>query len=373
MNTPRGTRLRLCIVTPAHSGAQTGGAEYQINCLIDELAATSRYEIFYLARLVDLAYVPHGYQIVQVGHTNRPPRFGYITDAVPLYRALRHLHPDVIYQRVACGHTGIAAYFARRHGARMIWHVAHDSDVMRESVIDGGNPLRRLMEKASIRYGIRHVQGIVTQTRHQAQLLAANFGRQADAVIPNFQPPPVEPVDKADSVTVLWIGSLKPWKQPEAFVRLAAACRDLQAVRFVLVGGGSDGTRWHEGLMRQIGVTDNLEYVGALSQVEVNRALARAHIYVNTSLYEGFPNTFIQAWMREVPVLSLHVDPDGVLEREQLGGCAGSEPRLAQLVRKLVVNEPLRRAMGARCRGYANQHHSMANVGRLVELIEAGN
>lgn len=372
MKKQRDSRLRLCIVTPAHSGAQTGGAEYQINCLIDVLAATARYEIFYLARLVDPAFRPQGYQIVQVGRTNKSPRFGYIADAVPLYRALRSLAPDVIYQRVACGHTGIAAHFARRHGARMIWHVAHDSDVMRDSLIDGRNPIRRLMEKASIRYGIRRAQRIVTQTRHQAELLAENFGRQADALIPNFQPLPLEPIEKAGSVTVLWIGSLKPWKQPEAFVRLAAACRDLEAVRFVLIGGGSEGTAWHGGLMRQIGAIGNLNYVGAMSQADVNRALAQAHVYVNTSLYEGFPNTFIQAWMREVPVVSLHVDPDGVLEREQLGGCAGNEQRLAELVRNLAVNESLRRAMGEKSRSYANQYHSMANVERLAELFESG-
>ena len=57
----------------------------------------------------------------------------------------------------------------------------------------------------------------------------------------------------------------------------------------------------------------------------MNRLLARSHIFVNTSTHEGFPNTFIQSWLREVVVVSLQVDPDQVLERQQVGIAAGSE------------------------------------------------
>jgi hypothetical protein len=42
----------------------------------------------------------------------------------------------------------------------------------------------------------------------------------------------------------------------------------------------------------------NLEYVGPVSLEEVNVWLARSSIFVNTSLpRQGFPNTFIQAWL----------------------------------------------------------------------------
>ncbi len=55
-------------------------------------------------------------------------------------------------------------------------------------------------------------------------------------------------------------------------------------------------------------------FCGAISQQEVNAELANAHVLVNTSLYEGFPNTFIQAWMRRTVVVSLNVNPDGIFD-----------------------------------------------------------
>jgi glycosyltransferase involved in cell wall biosynthesis len=113
-------------------------------------------------------------------------------------------------------------------------------------------------------------------------------------------------------------------------------------------------------------------YLGEKSQKEVNEFLARAHVFVNTSLHEGFPNTFIQAWMREVPVVSLHVDPDEVLGRERIGIHAGSEEELRDAVRMLVVDPHRRAEYAVRAREYARRRHSLANAELLRQLIDTG-
>jgi hypothetical protein len=66
-------------------------------------------------------------------------------------------------------------------------------------------------------------------------------------------------------------------------------------------------------LLSQIRRMENLDLLGEVPLEEVNAQLAAGHLFVNTSKTEGFPNTFIQAWMRRVPTLSLDVDPDGIL------------------------------------------------------------
>lgn len=368
-------RLKLCIVTPHQSKAQRGGAEYQMQCLVDSLAQAGRYEVFYLARHTDPQGDEQRYRIVNVAGTASLFRFGYAMDALPLYRALKEINPDVIYQRVACGYTGISGLYARNHGTRMIWHVAHDTDVTPGERLDGRNPLRRFIEEQTLEYGIRRTTHIVTQTHQQAALLQKNYGRAADAVIANFHPEPTEPSDKSGPLRVLWVANLKPWKQPDAFIRLARALSDRQDVRFVMIGAASKGSGdrvWTDELLSAIKATPNIDYLGELSQAETNKQLSKSHLFVNTSLHEGFPNTFIQSWMREAPVVSLHVNPDAVLEREAVGFHAQTETNLAARIRELLDNPSLREQYAERARRYALRTHSLRNTQQLMQLIDTG-
>jgi glycosyltransferase involved in cell wall biosynthesis len=366
---------RLCIVTPAHSSTTAGGSEFQIDCLLETLVPQHRFEIFYLTSFVagNLPSPPYG--IVRIGDGKHAPRLGYLQHALPLYKALARVKPDVIYQRVAGGYSGIAAFYAQRTGATCVWHIAHDSDVTPGASLEGRNPLRRYLEKRSTEYAIRHASYIVAQTHRQAELLRQHYHREADAVIPNFQPAPLEQVDKSGPLSVVWIASLKPWKRPEVFVNLAASLRDLHDVRFVMVGPWACGPgqrKWADALTRRIESAPNLQYLGARSQSEVNTLLAQAHVFVNTSLYEGFPNTFIQAWSRDVAVVSLHVDPDNLLTAERIGiFCDGSEQRLAAAVRSLVTDPSARTELARRGRAHAQERHSLANARELVELLDS--
>ncbi len=364
---------RLCIVTPNHSAASMGGAEYQIDRLLDVMTRTRERDIYYLAHRVPLGLKANGYRIVQVGSSDGVGRFGFWLDAAPLYRALRRIAPDVIYQRVACGYTGIAAHYARVSGARLVWHVAHDSDVMpRSEPTDARNPIKRVFEKRCVEYGIRHAHRIVVQTERQAQLLNENFGRKADALIRNFHPQPRESVEKPEPLTVVWIANIKRWKQPEAFIRLAQHLSDIKNVRFVMVGAlDGEGRTWQNDLSHRLANTPNLDYVGPKNQASVNALLARAHVFVNTSLAEGYPNTFIQAWLREVPVISLTANPDGILDREGIGVHAGTEERLSQAVRMLLDDRVLRDEYGKRARRYAMRQHSESNALQLARLIDS--
>jgi glycosyltransferase involved in cell wall biosynthesis len=365
-------KATVCIVNPFEHG---GGAEYQISLLIDALVAAGRFDVHYLTHFVDGRDRTRNYRVSRIG-AGPIPRMGYLMEARALYGKLRELNPAVIYQRVACGYTGICAAYSRRRSVPLIWHAAHDTEVTAQVLDPARNFVRVRLEKWAVEFGIRNATRIVVQTRHQAQLLQENYGRTADAVIANFHPPPAESIDKRGPLTVLWIANLKLWKGPDVFVRLANALRDHPEVRFIMVGARaaeSGNKRWQHALMRGIEATPNLWYVGQKSHEEVNLLLARSHIFVNTSSHEGFPNTFIQSWLREVAVVSLQVDPDHVLEGQQVGVAAGSEAGLIAAVRRLIENSDARAAYALRGRQYATACHSLRNTGELIRLIDACN
>ena len=361
----------MCIVNPFEHG---GGAEYQIELLIEALVDCGRYEVHYLTHFPDQRDRSRRYRVWRIGE-GPIPRLGYMSDARALYRTLRQLKPCEIYQRVACAYTGICAAYAQRHGSTLLWHVAHDTDVTPQMLDPGRNLARVRLEKCAINFGARRAGMIVVQTEHQAGLLLRNFARTAAAVVPNFHPPAREALDKSGPFIVMWIANLKPWKRPEIFVRLAAQFADRGDVRFIMVGAAAAGggnRQWQASLLRSIEAAPNLEYLGQRTHAQVNELLARAHLFVNTSTQEGFPNTFIQSWMRGVAVLSVDVDPDEVLARGGLGVIAGSETALAAEVRRLIEDPALRERYAARGRSHAAARHSLDNIGTLLGLIDGG-
>jgi glycosyltransferase involved in cell wall biosynthesis len=111
--------------------------------------------------------------------------------------------------------------------------------------------------------------------------------------------------------------------------------------------------------------------LGLQGHAQVNQLLAGAHVFVNTSLHEGFPNTFIQAWMREVAVVSLAVDPDGVLQNSGVGLLAGNEAGLAPALRRLIEEPQTLAEVAKRGRKHADAQHSMQNSRLLVQMLEA--
>jgi glycosyltransferase involved in cell wall biosynthesis len=361
--------LKICIVNPFEHG---GGAEYQISLLIDALSADGGYEVHYLTHFIDQRQRTRNYSVSVAGGGGPIPRLGYVMDARSLYRTLREIGPQVIYQRVACAYTGICALYSLRRGVPMIWHVAHDSDVAPRLLEPARNFVRRRLEKWAVSFGARNATGIVVQSRCQSELLRENYCRSADALIPNFHPPASESIDKSGPLTVIWIANLKPWKRPEVFVRLAAHFSTRTDLRFIMVGAPAAATgnhEWRKSLMCDIEGAHNLQYVGQKTHAEVNRLLARSHVFVNTSTHEGFPNTFIQAWMRGAAVVSLSVDPDNVLERERVGIAAHTEAGLETAVRRLIDEPELLAGYSKRGSQHAAAHHSMANTARLVQLI----
>jgi len=155
---------------------------------------------------------------------------------------------------------------------------------------------------------------------------------------------------------------------------LANSLSSCSEVRFVIVGAQaatSGNKRWQLALKQGIQNAPNLQYLGQKSHAEVNQLLARAHIFVNTSVHEGFPNTFIQAWLRDVVVVSLQVDPDHLLDRRGVGIVARSEAGLVTAVRELIDNPDVRAAYRERGRAHAIEHHSLRNADELVGLLRS--
>src|SRR5262245_35370468 len=230
--------MRLCIVMGGHWEAQMGGAQFQAKCLLEALRGRQDFAIFYVANRVPAARERDGYKIVPIRAFGLPSA-RMLSHVPSVYWALRRLRPDVIYQRSLSAYSGICAHYAVRHGARFVLHLASANDA-RRSRHRGLRPDDLLLRAARgiAEYGLRHATAIVTQTEDQAELLRAEYGLEATAIVPNFHPPPEEsPAPRPRALRrVIWVANFKRVKCPERFVGLAAAFAQRSDVEFVMIG-----------------------------------------------------------------------------------------------------------------------------------------
>lgn len=352
-----------------------GGAEYQIKCLINKLMTVGEFEINYLARDFNPIFRPEGYTIKRISNNGRLTRFGYFFDTFNLWKSLNTIKPDVIYQRVGCAYTGITALYAKRHGCDLVWHVSSDSDVQPrfQQRCFRASSVPYQIEKTLTEYGLRNCRTIVVQSKDQDDYLGRFYGRSASMIIRNFHPSVGEEIKKSGRIKVVWVANFKHLKHPEIFIRLAAdLMKAWEKVNCIMIGAAADwDPAWQLSLEKKIEEVGCLRYLGPLSIEQVNSALSKSHIFVNTSSQEGFANTFIQAWMRKVPVVSLYSNPDNVLEKQGIGFCCGSYENLFRKVLGLLRDSTLRRTMGERAHKYALQAHSERNLETLVDLLRS--
>ena len=273
-----------------------------------------------------------------------------------VWRAMREVDADIYYQRSAAHLTGVVAEFCRRHGKRSIFAGASDTDFTR-----GRQQIRYRRDRWLFERGLARVDRIVAQNRAQVELCREHYGRDA-VLIPSCYEPPERP-RPAGGDCVLWVGTVHDYKQPEIFLDIA---RRLPHRRFVMVGGSAAaGERLRQGYFESIrdqaAGLPNVEFKGFLPLAEVEPWFDRARVFVNTSVYEGMPNTFMQAWARGIPTVAT-VDVGARREgREVYTRIAGAEDAAAEIER-LYVDELHWARASARCREYFDAEHSSTEV-----------
>jgi len=105
----------------------------------------------------------------------------------------------------------------------------------------------------------------------------------------------------------------------------------------------------------------NVSFHGPLSYWDTNELYGRAKLLVNTSDVEGFPNSYLQAWIRGVPVVTL-IDPDNVIEREGLGVAAKSSDQIRDAIRHFLSDPAEWKAASDRCRAFMTREYGEDKV-----------
>lgn len=279
-----------------------------------------------------------------------------------VWRGMRHADADIYYCSCAGLLPGQLALFAQwaRRGVRTVYRMAHDHDARPH---DLRIPNRR--GEWLYRYGLPRMDLILAQTQAQQTELRANFGLESLVIRSLVELPELRGGQPRD-IDVLWISNIRPFKRPEMFLALA---QELPDKRLHMAGGTQPGhERQFETIRDQTRHIPSLTFHGAVPYEDTNRLLMRARVLVNSSRTEGFPNTYLQAWARGVPVVGTF-DPDGIIRREGLGVAVENLQEMRAAVTSLLASDTLWEQTSRRCRAYVQRVHGEGAIAQYAEAL----
>lgn len=210
---------------------------------------------------------------------------------------------------------------------------------------------------------------VISQTKRQADLYKKTFNI-SPTVVYNAQLPCNNQVIKDYSkISVLWLG--KTFKNPERFTELAARMGNQNRFEFLLVGLFTENQSSYFSAMQKNAT--NFKYLGYLSRNEVYEELDNAHVLINTSDAEGFPNTFIEAWFRGVIVISDKIDPDNILIDNGIGFICKNTSEMELKLKELFAGDLTKaKEYSAKAKEYAFKNHNINVVSKEIFQIIQG-
>ena len=365
--------MRILLITATYpSGDRIGGAEYQTYLLAHGLAKKGHTCVFLAADAGrEGRYLDHEVEVIELPGWEQA---GISAHRTALASIVNQVAPDVCY-------------------VRTFIEIAHVVDICRNNNIPmvtiscagpetapfllGNHPRATLSNLRSQRFRLHFAafRSLKASAAHlcNTKTLTAGLKRWQPPLpvrtIYNGTPmPPDDEIHDTASGQIIWVNNLKPVKRPEWFIRLAA---HLPAYRFVMIGGlygGRYGAKLEQ-LLAQ--APSNFAYLGRLPIAEVNRHIGASDLLLYTTEpgYEGFGNSFLQAWIRGVPTVSTF-DFDAIIADNKVGLTATTFDALLDKVTMLMQDDDMRTTLGQTARDVAlTQFSTQVMVDKYDDLF----
>ena len=162
---------------------------------------------------------------------------------------------------------------------------------------------------------------------------------------------------------VLFVGSLRPFKQPQSLLEAAAR---FSGADFVLVGEGLMADELKERIEREH--LGNVRLAGLLGAEELKQQYRQSDIFLFPSTWEGSPKVLLEAAACGLPVIARNdYQPETVMNGES-GYLVGSDAELFGRLGELLASAEQRRKFGEAGRRHS-QKFDWAPIARRWEEV----
>jgi glycosyltransferase involved in cell wall biosynthesis len=250
--------------------------------------------------------------------------------------------------------SGEVAFYCRQRGKKYVFLSGSDYDYYPEYKVHPDRSDMYSVPYALKTYAIKQAALHIVQNERQARLLEEGYGRPSWLIKNPIDLTPMFPRNPA-SRKILWVGkSDERTKRPFLALELA---RRMPQHQFTLIVTFAV-KEVHDRCLEDASRLPNVTLIERVPFSDIERHFADACVHINTSVVEGFPNTFLQAAKYGVPTVSLQVDPGGILSREGCGCvCDGNLEDMALKIESLMDSPQLCADVGHRSRKYLQRVH----------------
>ena len=277
-----------------------------------------------------------------------------------LFRAILRQKSEVYFTKTASELLGWMVLINKYlKGKKVIFRLGSDKDADLE-FWKGKGKLYSLYK-----FGLTHCDKVYVQSKNQRDMLKNGCGIEGTIVKNVFD---ISEEGFFNKEYILWVSRCEPLKRPELFVELA---RRLPNEKFLIImphANKADSklderiTEIIKEVKKASGELDNLKYIPSVPFSQIQSYYNRAKLFVNTSEYEGFPNSFIQACIGKTGILSLRVNPDDFITRYNAGLCCNDDFEKAVEFIKGLTKKDISK-YGENAFFYVRMNHDITRIG----------
>lgn len=278
------------------------------------------------------------------------------------WKAMKKADADIYYIRG--GVPGIISLFSKIIRKKVIYSIASDAWVDKSIITENIQGFSKSILNIGILgnwLDITLANVVIVQTEYQKKLLAKNFKKNGVLIRTPFHITNIfnSKFERSHPPIITWIGSLTDVKKPEIFIEIA---KKLPNYHFQLIGGYIGTNKKYSTLLRDAIKLSNFEYIGVVPFDKIEKYLKKSDILTNTSLFEGYPHAFIQAWNYQIPVVSLNVNPDEIITKYNLGFCSLTVEQMIKDIETILTDEVLHAKLGMNGKNYVIRKHDFNKI-----------
>lgn len=343
-------------------GKTDGGGELQIAFIARALAKAGHEIVVVDYASTDEFVTSEGIRVITVkGWDKGVKMLRNVTHRIPgLYSTLLDQKADIYYCRIRDFRHIIAYWVSRKVKGKFVIHMAADLDALSFKERLKNYYLAKSASLWMISSGmlielvypwlLRHADLVLVQHTGQRDILLKKNIKSVvfNNIIDTSMIPSANGEEQKDFTYVGWLDKRKGFPTFYELVEKAPGHT------FKIIGAPRDETGHH--FYNKMKSFPNVKLMGELSHAKTLKEIAMSKALISTSLWEGFPNVFIEAWACGIPVLSLEVDPGLVIEKEDLGVDAHGD--LNKIIYAMDTYEFCNEFAG-RAKHYIEEHHAM--------------